>query len=236
MPKHAIENQTAPPTPPPDGGQANGSPVLAALAEVERLGRIDPTPRRAPRAPVAPSADPFGIDAPLELLSVKVERQREEADRAAEPVLAGFDRLVGLTSYGLLLASPLLFGAPALASLVLAYAHRRSLHPAARTHFRFQLRIVFTTLLLLGLAAAALIAAASRLPVNMIQFAHDAAPGLRTLLSQARIDAWTPVLGSVVTASAILFFALALVWLVGAALFGFIRLLADRPVGRRVGL
>jgi uncharacterized membrane protein len=212
--------------------------VRARLAEVEQLGRAEPSPMKRPvPAPAgSPVANPGSEEAraPLELQSVRFEREREAEDRAAEPGLAGFDRLVGLISYGLLIVSPLLFGAPALASFVLAYAHRGSAQMAVRTHFRFQLRIIFTALLLLALAAAAFAGAAGKLPIQALQVAHDS--GLSALVTQARISAWTPVIDNVAALSAWLFLALALIWLVGAPLFGFVRLLAHRSVGRGFGL
>src|SRR5689334_15515101 len=72
-----------------------------------------------------------------------------------DPVLAGFDRIVALGSYGLLFVSVFTFGVPALAALALALFHRDDAQPLIRSHYRFQIRIFLTALLFLILATIA---------------------------------------------------------------------------------
>jgi uncharacterized membrane protein len=70
----------------------------------------------------------------------------------------GFDRLLALTGYGLLFVSVFLVWWPALIAAAIAWNRGHGADPRTASHFRFQMRIFWGELVLLGLGVAALIA------------------------------------------------------------------------------
>jgi uncharacterized membrane protein len=163
-----------------------------------------------------------------------VARSPDEA--GVDPMLAGFDHVVALAGYGLLFVSVFMAGVPALAAFALALAHQRDSHRLARTHFQFQLRIFYTALLLVGLALGSLVAAGGLALSRVIRFVHEHLPGLAGAMSQVNVDSWSGGVAAVLLAASVLLFALTVIWLMGASLFGFLRLLANRPIGHRPGV
>jgi uncharacterized membrane protein len=151
-----------------------------------------------------------------------------------DPMLAGFDHLVALAGYALLFLSVFMAGVPALATFVLALAHRRDAHPVARSHFRFQLRIFYTAILFIGLAAGSLITAGGLALTRVVSFVHDHLPGLADVTAGGGPGGWSVMLAGVLTAAALLLFVLAAIWLMGASAFGFLRLLAGKPIGHHL--
>ncbi len=150
-----------------------------------------------------------------------------------DPVLAGFDRIVALGSYGLLFVSVFTFGVPALAALALAVFHRDDAQPLIRSHYRFQIRIVLTAALFLILATLSALLGGGLALGQLIAFieshAHQVAAVIGTD-SQGR-EAWTA--GGLLVA-AFLFFGLAALWTLAASFVGFLRLVANRPIGHGV--
>lgn len=217
----------------PDGlglDELNAAPALAALAEVEKLARVDAPPAAAPAAP-DPSA-PLTLT-PKPSAPAHAGPPPGEGPRIVDPVLAGFDYAVALAGYVLLFISVFMAGVPALATFALAYAHRRDAHLLARSHFQFQLRIFYTALLFIALGAGSLVAAGGLALSRLIRFAHDHLPGLAGAMTQAHVDAWSGTIAAALLAAAIVFFILTVIWLLVASLFGFLRLLAGRSIGHR---
>lgn len=68
------------------------------------------------------------------------------------PLAVQFDRGVALTGYGLLFTSLFTAGLTSLAAYVLASAHRHDSHLVVRTHYRYQMQLVRTSVLSLILA------------------------------------------------------------------------------------
>ncbi len=147
-------------------------------------------------------------------------------------MMAGFDHLVALAGYALLFVSIFMLGVPALAAFVLALAHQRDTHPVARSHFRFQLRIFYSAVLYTVLGVGSIIGASGWALAKLIHFVHETVDA-STALTPSGIAAWSGGLAVALIAAAVLFFILAAAWLLGASVFGFLRLLAGRPIGHR---
>lgn len=219
------------------------APALAALAEVEKLARVERPPALAPDPVQAPAPDPVATAAPPPSVAVAPPSAApaaspdrvpsHEAPRVIDPMLAGFDYVVAMAGYVLLFVSVFMAGVPALATFALAYAHRRDSHLLVRTHFQFQLRIFLTALLFVGLGAGSLVAAGGLALSRVIRFAHDHLPGLAGAMTQVHVDAWSTTIAAALLAASIVFFVLTVIWLLGASLFGFLRLVAGRPIGHR---
>jgi uncharacterized membrane protein len=154
-----------------------------------------------------------------------------DAGRDIDPLLAGFDHVVALAGYGLLFASVFMFGVPALASVALAYAHHGDAHLVARTHYRFQIRIFWTSVLLLALALGAAVVAGGVAIGKIIGFAQDHLPGISGMMAQAHVSSWSGAATGGLVAGSIGLFALAALWTLFASVFGFLRLLSNRPIG-----
>lgn len=227
----------------------DAAPAMAALAEVEKLARVDraPAPRPVPvpvmasapaPAPALASTTPQPPPAPPPPAQTAAPPPPDrppphEAPRVIDPMLAGFDYVVAMAGYVLLFVSVFMAGVPALATFALAYAHRRDSHLLVRTHFQFQLRIFLTALLFVGLGAGSLVAAGGLALARVIRFAQDHLPGLAGAMTQAHVDAWSTTIAAALLAASIVFFVLTVIWLMGASLFGFLRLVGGRPIGHR---
>jgi uncharacterized membrane protein len=147
---------------------------------------------------------------------------------SVDPVLAGFDHLVALAGYVLLFVSVFMVGVPALAALALAYAHKSDTHLLARSHFRFQLRIFWTAILFLGLSLGSVAAAAAAVLGGDWLYrlvSHGQAAG------SGHLGAWTGGIATLLIIAAVLLTAVAFLWTLGASLFGFLRLVYNKPIG-----
>ena len=145
-------------------------------------------------------------------------------------MLAGFDHLVALAGYVLLFVSVFMVGVPALAALALAYVHKSDSHLLVRTHYRFQLRIFWTAILFLALALGSVVLAKG-LGVGWLFHIVHVTPGLSSVMTPGRTGAWSGGIAGLLLVAAVLLTALAVLWILGASLFGFIRLLANQPIG-----
>jgi uncharacterized membrane protein len=146
-----------------------------------------------------------------------------------DPVSAGFDRLVALGGYGLLFAAIFTFGASALAALALALFHRDDAQPLIRGHYRFQIRIFLIALLLLILSSMAALLGGG-LALGQAMGFVELRPG-QVAAAAGGGQAWTA--GGLVLA-AVLFAGLSALWTLAASGFGFLRLIANRPIGHGV--
>lgn len=153
-----------------------------------------------------------------------------EAPPRVDPVLAGFDRIVALGSYGLLFVSVFTFGVPALAALALALFHRDDAQPLIRSHYRFQIRIFLTALLFLILATVAALLGGGLALGQLIGFIELHARQVAAVIGSdtSGREAWAA--GGLVLA-AFLFFGLAALWTLAASVVGFLRLIGNRPIG-----
>ena len=138
--------------------------------------------------------------------------------------------MVALVSYGLLFISVFLLGVPALAAAALAYAHKRDAHVIVATHYRFQLRIFWTALLLLALGVISAAGASVILLQKLLDFASNHLPGMSGVIGHGGA-AWTAPLAGALGVAWIVFFVLAVGWTLVASLVGFFRLLGNRPIG-----
>jgi len=151
-------------------------------------------------------------------------------ETVVDPVLAGFDHVVALVSYGLLFVSAFLFGVPALAAAALAYAHNRDSHLLVATHYKFQLRIFWTAVLLLVLSAASFIGASTITLQKLFGFVRDHLPGMAGVIGQ-NTAAWTGPLAALLWVAFIVFAIMAFAWTLIASVIGFFRLLGNKPIG-----
>jgi len=150
-----------------------------------------------------------------------------------DPFMARFDRGVALTAYGLLFISPFMFGAPALAGVGLAYAHKNDAHSLMRSHYRFQLRIFWTTVVCLVIGFALAIGAGGFAIGAGYHLLRQALPSLGLPSggfslggSLAEEENWLLIAG-------VAFLIGAIGYILIASLYGVIKLLAGRPIRHR---
>jgi uncharacterized membrane protein len=150
-----------------------------------------------------------------------------------DPFMATFDRGVALTAYGLLFISPFMLGAPALAGMGMAYAHRDDAHSLMRSHYRFQIRIFWTTLLCLVLGVALAFGAGGLALGSLYHFLRESFPslglppgGLRLIGDLHEEEGWLLIAG-------IAFLVGGIGYLLIASIYGFVKLLANRPIRLR---
>lgn len=150
-----------------------------------------------------------------------------------DPYMATFDRGVALTAYSLLFIAPVLLGAPALAGVGLAYAHRDDAHTLIRSHYRFQIRIFWTTLvcMVIGLALAV---GAGGLAIGAVYHAlRQTFPGLGLPSGGFNLggniveeENWLLIAGAGFLIGGVLYIVI-------ASLYGFLKLVANRPIRHR---
>jgi len=153
-----------------------------------------------------------------------------EPSPSIDPVLAGFDHLVAMAGYVLLFVSVFMVGVPALAALALAFAHKSDTHLLARSHFRFQLRIFWTAILFLALGLGSVVVAAG-FGVGWIYRLVAQSPAFAGAVHSGHLSAWSGGIAGLLLVAAVLLTALAALWTLGASLFGFVRLLSNKPIG-----
>jgi uncharacterized membrane protein len=192
------------------------------------IGEPDPFPAEAP-APRATTdlrsdaADPAKPDPAFE--------RAQDSGRIMDPLMTSLDHFVALAGYVLLFLSVFMFGVPALASVALAYAHRRDAHLVVRTHFGFQIRIFWTAVLLLVLSIASAVAGGGAAFARLFAFAREHLPGAASAVSPVQVGAWSGVAAACLIVAAVVLFVLAALWLLAASFTGFLRLLAGRAIG-----
>jgi uncharacterized membrane protein len=217
----------------PAGG---GHGKLEALAAAAVVGGIVAA---ADHVMNRPTANEASNSHPAEPMSAETTRPTmsqssaldPDAGRVIDPMLASFDHIVALAGYALLFASVFMLGVPALASVALAYAHHNDAHMVARTHFRFQIRIFWTAVLLLALGVGAGVIAGGVAIGKLIGFIQDHLPGISDMMAQAHVGALSGAATASLVVGAIGLFALAAIWTLFASIFGFLRLLSNRPIG-----
>ena len=160
-------------------------------------------------------------------------RTTARIDSQTDPIMATFDRGVALTAYGLLFVSPFLLGSTALGALGMAFAHRNDEHSLMRSHYRFQMRLFWTTVAALVIAALLAFGAGGLAFGGLYALARDNFPNLplpaMDMLDQqnaASEETWLMV-------AAIVFFFGGLLYLFLNCAYGFIKLLAGRPIRHR---
>ncbi len=150
-----------------------------------------------------------------------------------DPIMATFDRGVALTAYGLLFVSPFMLGAPALAGLGMAFAHRQDSHSLMRSHYRFQIRIFWTTVVCLVIGIALALGAGGLAFGGLYSFVRENAPTLAlpamALIHGANVaeeENWLLI-------AALLFVFGAIAYLMASTAYGFIKLVVGRPIRHR---
>lgn len=144
------------------------------------------------------------------------------------------DRNLAFVVYGLLFASPFVFGLTALIAVVIAYVRKPEAEPVVATHYRFQIRTFWIAFAFSMLAAMGL----------MIGIGFLIADVIRLILANVPQDAWEAVALEleprfpVVTFVGLIVFlcayAASALWAILASVIGAIRLGAGRPLGRPV--
>jgi uncharacterized membrane protein len=229
-PPAPIEAVLADPVPPvAEPVVAQAEKVLEPAPEpAEPAAVVTTAPVRAPVVVADPSpqpARPTLAEAPVTHAS--------DPHGAIDPVLAGFDHVVALAGYVLLFISVFMFGVPALATMALAYAHKNDSHLLVRSHYRFQLRIFWTAVLFAVLAIASAVTAGGLAVSKLIEFARAHLPGVGAAMDQAHVGSWSAQIAGLLLIAAVTLGLLALVWTLIASLFGFLRLVSNRPIGHQ---
>ena len=224
----AVADLVAPPEKPvePELERAEPAPVVAVAPEPAPIVAAEPPP------PASPALTETLTPAP-ELVPVShtpISHTGAGHD-AIDPVLAGFDHVVALAGYVLLFISVFMFGVPALATMALAYAHKNDSHLLVRSHYRFQLRIFWTAILFALLAIGSAITAGGMAITTLVDFARAHLPGVGAAMDQAHVGAWSGQISGLLLVAAVTLGVLAVVWTLVASLFGFLRLVGNRPIG-----
>ena len=156
-----------------------------------------------------------------------------ESEQHHDPFMATFDRGVALTAYGLLFISPFMLGAPALAGMGMAYAHRDDAHSLMRSHYRFQIRIFWTTLLCMVLGVALALGAGGLAIGSLYHFLRETFPamglpqgGFHIIGNVQEEESWLLIAG-------IAFLVGGVGYILIASIYGFVKLLANRPIRLR---
>ncbi len=150
-----------------------------------------------------------------------------------DPFMATFDRGVALAAYGLLFISPFMLGAPAVVGMGMAFAHRDDPHSLTRSHYRFQIRIFWTTVVCLVLGAALALGAGGMAIGSAYHFIRESVPALGLPIGGWRMigdvqqeEGWLLVAG-------VAFLIGGVAYILASSLYGFIKLLAGRPIRHR---
>ncbi len=154
----------------------------------------------------------------------------------AEPddsIMATFDRGVALTAYGLLFVSPFLLGSTALGGLGMAFAHRNDAHSLMRSHYRFQMRIFWTTVAALVIAALLGFGAGGLAFGGLYALARDNFPNLPLPAMEMLNRQNAAVEESWLMIAAVFFFFGGLLYLLANSAYGAIKLVAGRPIRHR---
>ena len=227
---------TPTPTPAPVEAAAAAEPVVA---QAEKVVELAPEP-----ADPAPVVMPAPVPAPVVVVAAPPQPARPplteppvahatDPQGPIDPVLAGFDHVVALAGYVLLFISVFMFGVPALATMALAYAHKNDLHLLVRSHYRFQLRIFWTAVLFILLAIGSAVTAGGLAVSKLIAFARANLPGVSAAMDQAHVGSWSAQIAGLLVVAAVTLGVLAVIWTLIASLFGFLRLVANRPIGHQ---
>ena len=194
----------------------------------------DPVPLVAPAHVAAPVVVADAAPQPARPILTEVQAPHPaESHSAIDPVLAGFDHIVALAGYVLLFISVFMFGVPALATMALAYAHKNDSHLLVRSHYRFQLRIFWTAVLFALLAIGSAVTAGGLAVTKLIQFIRDQLPGVGAAMDQAHVSSWSGQIAGILVIAAVTLGLLAVVWTLIASVFGFLRLISNRPIGHQ---
>ena len=196
---------------------------------------VQPFPHRVEHLSIG-ERDPFPSEAGQVAAkpAMAASTPRFEGGRRIDPVMAGFDHFVALGGYVLLFLSVFMFGVPALASAALAFAHRRNADGLAQSHYRFQLRIFGTAILLLVLALGSAVAASGLAMVKVALLLQLYFPTAASALAPAQPQAWGGTAAACLFVAAAVLAVLAVIWTLAASFTGFLRLLACRPIGHSI--
>jgi uncharacterized membrane protein len=243
-PPEAAPLDLAHPAPEPVQAVAPVEPPAAVLAmepvvaQAEKV--VEPAPEPAePIAVIAPAPvpAPIVVAAPPQsarpALTESPVTHASDPHNAIDPVLAGFDHVVALAGYVLLFISVFMFGVPALATMALAYAHKNDSHLLVRSHYRFQLRIFWTAVLFVLLAIGSAVTAGGLAVSKLVEFARDHLPGVGAAMDQAHVGSWSAQVAGLLVVAAVTLGMLAVIWTLVASLFGFLRLVSNRPIGHQ---
>ncbi len=150
-----------------------------------------------------------------------------------DPFMNTFDRGVALTAYGLLFIAPFMLGAPALAGIGMAYAHKNDAHSLMRSHYRFQIRIFWTTMVCLVIGFALAIGAGGLAIGAGYHLLRQSFPNLGLPAggfglggNLAEEENWLLIAG-------VGFLVGGIGYILIASIYGFIKLLAGRPIRHR---
>lgn len=155
------------------------------------------------------------------------------AEPTHDPFMATFDRGVALTAYGLLFVAPFTLGSTALAGFGMAFAHRDDAHSLVRSHYRFQMRIFWTAVVCLVIGVALALGAGGMALGGVYHFLRLQVPalglpegGFRLIGNPQEEEGWLLVGG-------IAFLVGGVGYILLSSAYGFIKLLAGRPIRHR---
>jgi len=210
----------------PEAEQADPAPVVAVAPEPAPIVAAEPPPPAS--LALTETLTPTPELVPVSHAPISHTGAGHDA---IDPVLAGFDHVVALAGYVLLFISVFMFGVPALATMALAYAHKNDSHLLVRSHYRFQLRIFWTAVLFTLLAIGSAITAGGMAITTLVDFARSHLPGVGAAMDQAHVGAWSGEISGLLLVAAVTLGVLGVVWTLAASLFGFLRLVGNRPIG-----
>ena len=173
------------------------------------------------------------MSAQRSLLPGRAAIRVQNGEATHDPFMAGFDRGVALTAYGLLFISPFMLGAPALAGFAMAFTHKDDAHSLMRSHYRFQIRIFWTTVVCLVIGVALAVGAGGVFIGAAYHFLRESLPALSLPVLQFGVGGDRAEEESLLLLAGVGFFFGGLAYLLISAVYGFIKLLAGRPIRHR---
>jgi uncharacterized membrane protein len=151
------------------------------------------------------------------------------SDFAGSKAEVDVDRNLALLAYALLFLSAFMAGAPALVAVAIAYARRTHCDAAVKSHFRFQIFVFWVAFALTAVAAlcglGALLTLVGEVLRSAVEGRWDSLDA--ALFSQMHVGVLLILVGA-----AALFAALAAIWLIATAAYGFIRLASRRSISQ----
>ena len=157
----------------------------------------------------------------------------QNGEESHDPFMAGFDRGVALTAYGLLFISPFMLGAPALAGFAMAFTHKDDAHSLMRSHYRFQIRIFWTTVVCLVIGVALAVGAGGAFIGGAYHFLRVSFPALGLPLVQFGMGGSHAEEESLLLLAGVAFLVGGIGYILIASIYGFTKLLAGRPIRLR---
>lgn len=152
----------------------------------------------------------------------------------APPSPSSEDRSLVYVGYAMLFVSPFVAGLPALVSVVLAYVRRSAAAPLERTHYGFQIKVFWVTIVLIALGVVAFASGVGIVLYDVFQSATNQGQGWDAwqVASIDETDMHFHPISVVLVVIGVLIWMAAGLWTLIASIVGMARLAGEAPMGR----